>query len=56
MKQYSFEIRILEKSNEDVKVFKTITSPRWYDRVFRTAVAIIWTMEELKYRYRGKED
>lgn len=55
--QYSFKVQILkrESEKEPVQVINEFTSARWYDRIFRTAVAVIWAMEELKDKWRGKE-
>lgn len=56
--EYNFKLQILKRENSDrpCEEFIVIESPRWYDRVFRTAVAVIWAMEELKAKVRGKEE
>lgn len=55
--EYSFKITILQRNSSEEKAeeYIEIKSSRWYDRLFRTAVAIIWSMEELKSKVRGKE-
>lgn len=56
--QYTFKVEILKRETEENQFerFISFQSPKWYDRLFRTAVAIIWSMEELKEKVRGKED
>lgn len=56
--EYSFEIRIFKREDNTATAEPVIEikSARWYDRIFRTAVAVIWMMEELKSKVRGKED
>lgn len=58
MMQYSFKLEIMKRKDDssDQESYITIASRRWYDRIFRTAVAVIWVMEELKNKVRGKED
>ncbi|MBK9333870.1 MAG: hypothetical protein IPM96_16045 [Ignavibacteria bacterium] len=55
--QYSFKVQILKRESESdmPQIINEFTSARWYDRVFRAAMAVIWAMEELKDKYRGKE-
>ena len=56
--EYNFKLQILKRENSDrpCEELIVIESPRWYNRVFRTAVAVIWAMEELKAKVRGKEE
>lgn len=55
--QYSFKIQIIKREDETAEIQEelVINSPRWYDALFRTAIAVIWAMEELKEKMRGKE-